>query len=90
VKSVQEIRAPLLVVHSDTDQVNPVDGGRQIFAAAGQPKELAILHGYLSVRKENRVACRFYERHGMTVEAPWLGLEGRFPVAVCKLTDLGD
>jgi alpha-beta hydrolase superfamily lysophospholipase len=46
VKSVQEIRVPLLVVHSDTDQVNPVDGGREIFAAAGQPKELAILHGY--------------------------------------------
>jgi len=46
VKSVQEIRVPLLVVHSDADQVNPIDGGRKIFAAARQPKELAVLHGY--------------------------------------------
>jgi len=28
---------------------------------------------YLSARKENRVACRFYERQGMKVAAPWLG-----------------
>jgi hypothetical protein len=46
VKSVQEIRVPLLVVHSDADQVNPINGGRKIFAAARQPKELAVLHGY--------------------------------------------
>jgi len=35
VKLVQQIRAPLLVIHSDTDQVNPADGARKIFAAAG-------------------------------------------------------
>jgi alpha-beta hydrolase superfamily lysophospholipase len=46
VELVQEIHAPLLVIHSDTDQVNPVEGGRKIFAAAQQPKKLAILHGY--------------------------------------------
>ncbi len=46
VKSVREIHVPLLVVHSDTDHVNPVDGGRRIFAAGWQPKTLAILHGY--------------------------------------------
>ena len=45
-KSVQEIRSPLLVIHSDTDQVNPVEDGRTIFAAAHQPKTLDILHGY--------------------------------------------
>jgi len=46
VKAVQEIRVPLLVAHSDADQVNPIDGGRKIFAAARQPKELAVLHAY--------------------------------------------
>lgn len=46
VKAVKGIRVPLLVIHSDTDGVNPVDGGRAIYAAAQQPKELVILHGY--------------------------------------------
>jgi pimeloyl-ACP methyl ester carboxylesterase len=46
VKSVLEVRVPLLVIHSDTDRVNPVSDGREIFAAAQQPKTLMILHGY--------------------------------------------
>jgi alpha-beta hydrolase superfamily lysophospholipase len=46
VKSVQQIHVPLLVIHSDTDQVNPADGARRIFAAAQQPKKLALLHGF--------------------------------------------
>lgn len=46
VKSVQEIHAPVLVIHSDTDRVNPIDGARKIFAAARQPKKLVLLHGY--------------------------------------------
>lgn len=46
VKSVQQIHAPLLVIGSDTDRVNPVQAGQEIFAAAHQPKTLTILHGY--------------------------------------------
>jgi uncharacterized protein len=46
VKSVQNIHGPLLVIHSDTDHVNPVAAGEKIFAAAHQPKTLVILHGY--------------------------------------------
>jgi len=46
VKSVQQIHGPLLVIHSDTDRVVLVDGGRSIYAAAPQPKTLTILHGY--------------------------------------------
>jgi alpha-beta hydrolase superfamily lysophospholipase len=46
VKAVQAIHAPLLVMHSDTDRVNPVKGGREIFAAAYEPKSLTILHGF--------------------------------------------
>jgi alpha-beta hydrolase superfamily lysophospholipase len=46
VKAVAAIHLPVLVVHSDIDQVNPTEGGLQIFAAAHQPKTLALLHGY--------------------------------------------
>jgi uncharacterized protein len=45
-KSAATLHAPLLVIHSDTDQVNPVEAAREIFAAAPQPKALVILHGY--------------------------------------------
>jgi alpha-beta hydrolase superfamily lysophospholipase len=40
------LHAPWLVIHSDTDQVNPVEAARKIFAAAQQPKALIILHGF--------------------------------------------
>jgi dipeptidyl aminopeptidase/acylaminoacyl peptidase len=46
VRSAAQLRAPLLVIHSDFDSVNPVDGARAIFAAAREPKALVILHGY--------------------------------------------
>jgi hypothetical protein len=41
---------------------------------------------YLSVRKENAVACSFYERHGMKVvgKVSWSG--GRIPGLVYRLT----
>jgi len=42
VKSVQQIQVPLLVVHSDTDRVNPVDEGRRIFAPLGNRKDLSF------------------------------------------------
>ncbi len=45
-KAVEQVHVPLLVIHSDTDEVNPVEGGRAIYAAAPQPKTLVILHGY--------------------------------------------
>jgi alpha-beta hydrolase superfamily lysophospholipase len=43
--AVVGVRAPLLVVCSDTDTVNPVDDSRDIYAAAAKPKSLAVLHG---------------------------------------------
>lgn len=46
VKAVAAIHVPILIVHSDVDRVNPTAGGLQIFAAANQPKTLALLHGY--------------------------------------------
>lgn len=45
-KNISGISAPVLVIHSDTDQVNPLEGARHIFAAAQQPKDLVILHSH--------------------------------------------
>ncbi len=46
VKAVAAIHVPVLIVHSDVDRVNPTQGGLQIYAAAHQPKTLALLHGF--------------------------------------------
>ena len=45
VEAVSRNHAPLLVVHSDTDMVNPVSMARRIFDAAAEPKQMVVLHG---------------------------------------------
>jgi len=45
VEAVSRNHAPLLVVHSDADSVNPVAMGQRIFAAAADPKQMVVLHG---------------------------------------------
>ena len=39
------IRCPVLVVHSPDDSVVPYEFGRQLFEAAGEPKEFLQIHG---------------------------------------------
>jgi fermentation-respiration switch protein FrsA (DUF1100 family) len=46
VEAVARNHAPLLVVHSDTDMVNPVSMARRIFDAAPEPKQMVVLHGF--------------------------------------------
>jgi uncharacterized protein len=46
VKNISRDRAPLLVVSSDADSVNPVAMGQQIFEAAPEPKQFVVLHGF--------------------------------------------
>ncbi len=46
VQAIQKVQAPLLVVHSDTDQINPARDGQAVFTAARQPKTLSIVHGF--------------------------------------------
>jgi uncharacterized protein len=36
---------PLLIIHGLADETVPVENGRQLFAAAGQPKDLVLLPG---------------------------------------------
>jgi alpha-beta hydrolase superfamily lysophospholipase len=46
VRAVKKVRAPLLVVHSDADVMTPIEEGREVFAAANSPKQMAVLHGF--------------------------------------------
>jgi alpha-beta hydrolase superfamily lysophospholipase len=45
VRAVSRSHSPLLVLHSDADQANPLWMGERIYQAAPQPKRLVILHG---------------------------------------------
>jgi uncharacterized protein len=45
VEKVRDIRAPLLVVHGDRDDVVPFSQGRQVFEAAPGPKEFYTIPG---------------------------------------------
>src|SRR5215470_16731029 len=45
VAAISRSHPPLLVLHSDADQANPLWMGEGIYQAAPQPKRLVILHG---------------------------------------------
>jgi len=45
VVAISRSHPPLLVLHSDADQANPLWMGERIYQAAPQPKQLVILHG---------------------------------------------
>jgi uncharacterized protein len=40
---IKALKAPLLVVHGEADQVIPVAMGRQVYALAPEPKQLAVI-----------------------------------------------
>ncbi len=42
---VKQISSPLLVIHSQQDEIIPFDMGQSIFAAAPEPKEMLVLSG---------------------------------------------
>jgi fermentation-respiration switch protein FrsA (DUF1100 family) len=39
------VKSPVLITHGDPDPVIPTDQGRQLFAAANEPKRLLIFPG---------------------------------------------
>lgn len=43
--SVKSVRSPVLVIHSETDEIVPVHHGRAIYAAAPEPKRFVELRG---------------------------------------------
>jgi len=46
VENARHLKAPLLVVYTDADTVNPPAMGQRIFEAAPEPKRLAVAHGF--------------------------------------------
>lgn len=42
---IARVRAPVVVIHGDRDEVIPVEQGRRVFAAAREPKTLRIVNG---------------------------------------------
>jgi hypothetical protein len=46
VDHVGAVKAPLLIVHGDADTLIPVKYGKALFAAASEPKEIAIATGF--------------------------------------------
>jgi uncharacterized protein len=46
VENIAAVRAPLLVVHSDEDQIFPLAMPRRIYNAANDPKAFVRVHGY--------------------------------------------
>ena len=46
VANVSRNASPLLVIHSRSDKVNPIEMGRRVFAAAGDPKQMIEVEGF--------------------------------------------
>ncbi len=44
-RRLREVHVPVLVLHGERDTVIPVDLGRAVFAAAGEPKEFVAIPG---------------------------------------------
>ena len=42
---IGQIRAPLLVIHGDADEVIDIALGRRLFEAAKEPKQMWVLRG---------------------------------------------
>jgi len=66
---VRQLSSPLLVVHSQQDEIIPFDMGRSIFTAAPEPKEMLVLSGdhnggFLMNRDRYQAAIgKFLEMH---------------------------
>ena len=45
-KAIRQVRVPVLMVQSDADVMTPLEGARKVYAAANQPKQLVVLHGF--------------------------------------------
>ncbi|MHB9074783.1 MAG: alpha/beta hydrolase [Desulfobaccales bacterium] len=44
-RKIDKVKAPVLIVHGEDDEIIPVEMGRRVFAAANSPKDLYIIPG---------------------------------------------
>ncbi|OGQ80546.1 MAG: hypothetical protein A3F90_16525 [Deltaproteobacteria bacterium RIFCSPLOWO2_12_FULL_60_19] len=45
IETIKRVKAPILILHGDRDEVVPFDQGKQVFAAAPEPKEFYTIAG---------------------------------------------
>jgi len=45
IERIEQVKSPLLVIAGDDDRIVPLDDTRQLFEAAGEPKQLVIIEG---------------------------------------------
>lgn len=82
-----QVPAGAIMLHQilNTDQFN--GAGRKVFRQfVDDIVKPSCSDLYLSVRKENAVACRFYERHGMRVAGTVAWKKGTIPGRVYRLS----
>jgi uncharacterized protein len=44
-RGIPRLRAPLLVLHGDRDEIVPLEQGRNLFEAAPEPKRMHVFRG---------------------------------------------
>jgi len=76
VRHLREVKAPLLIVHGEDDEVIPVEMGRAVYAAANGPKEIVTFPG---------AGHSDHHLHGSTEEIfRWIEELGRRRVELAK------
>lgn len=63
---IAQLRAPLLVLHGDRDEIVPLEHGERLFAAAPEPKRLHVVAG----AGHNDLVARMGARYGALI-ADW-------------------
>jgi fermentation-respiration switch protein FrsA (DUF1100 family) len=70
---IKRVEEPVLILHGTADRVIPVEHGRKLFEAAGEPKELVIVegagHGDLWDRGLWQAVLGFLEKNGIGAQA---------------------
>jgi fermentation-respiration switch protein FrsA (DUF1100 family) len=70
---ITQVDEPVLILHGTADRVIPVEHGRKLFEATGEPKELVIVegagHGDLWKRGLWPVVLQFLKKNGVTAQA---------------------
>ena len=69
IEHVKHVSSPMLVVHSQQDEIIPFDMGQAVFAASPEPKEILVISGdhnggfLLNRHQYQSVIGRFLDRH---------------------------
>jgi fermentation-respiration switch protein FrsA (DUF1100 family) len=63
---IDKVKAPLLVIHGDLDDIVPLSEGKALFARAHEPKEMVVVtgggHGSIFSSDSWRLEMRFFDR----------------------------